>query len=136
MKMTWTEEQEEELSAFRQLADLEMVQAIDITTNCHDKFQVGKTYHYVYRRGMNKDIPRQVRQMASGPVAKREVWTPAFTEEVTRILQAGVQRKLDYVRADFWRRFGDDIESYGFKSAGCGTAVLLLGVCGGAIWML
>lgn len=129
MTQEWTTKQEEQLRGIREIADLEMHQALDICRNCHDKFVMAKTYHYVYKKGMIKDIPRQFRGMAAAPVSDKEVWTPEFTEEAIRIAQAGIQRKMDYVREFFAAKYGDDIESYGFK--GCtGSAMLMLAICG------
>jgi hypothetical protein len=133
MTANWTLEQEKELEAIRELAELEMAQAYEICSQCDDKFTIANTYHYVYKRGMNRDIPKQVRAAAASPNVDKSIWTPEFTEEVIRISQAGIQRKMDYVKNDFWLRFGDDIETYGFK--GCtGPAVLLIAL-GALFWI-
>ena len=127
MQSRWTPSQEEALDAIRKLADLEMVQAYDICTNCHDKFVMAKTYHYVYKKGKNKDIPRQFREMAARE--SNLTWTHELTEEAIRIAQAGIQAKMDYVRRHFLVTYGDDIEQYGFS--GCtGSAALFLAIAG------
>jgi hypothetical protein len=128
MGTVWTEKQEEELEALRELAGLEMTQAYELCRE-DDKFVVAKTYNYVFKRGMNRDVPREIRAIRESEHTDKEVWTLEFTEEAVIIAQAGIQRKMDYVRMDFFRRFGDDVERYGFK--GCtGTAgvILLAGI--------
>jgi len=127
MNEIWTPEQEKELEAIRELAELEMMQAYEICEQCEDKFIIAKTYHSVYRKGKNVDVPKQFRAAAGSPQADKTIWTPEFTEEAIRISQAGIQRKMDYVKKDFWIRFRDDIET--FKPFGCsGSAALLLGI--------
>ena len=60
----WTPDQAKALAAVRKLAELEMNQAFDLCPNCHDKFVIAKTYHFVYKKGMNKEVARQLRNIA------------------------------------------------------------------------
>ena len=131
MKVDWSPTQREALEAIESLAEMEMLQAYDICENCTDKFVMAKTYHYVYKKGKDKDIPRQFRAMAARE--NREVWTPELTEEAIRIAQEGIQCKMDYVRVHFARTFDDDIETYGFRGCTGSAGVVLIVALGGLL---
>lgn len=122
----WTPEQTEELLAIREMAKMEMVQARDICENCRDRFQVAKTYHYVYKKGRDKLIPKQFQQMAARSASGDSIWTPEFTREAIRIAQDGITKKMEFVKEDFYVRFNDDIETYAFSGCAKASAAMLL----------
>jgi hypothetical protein len=123
----WTPAQQRELEKIADLASLEMMQAYELCSQCDDKFVIAKTYHYVYKKGRDREIPDKIRRVAKSPNIDASVWTPEFTEEVIRISKQGIQDKMDYVKRDFAVRFRDDIDGYGFR--GCaGSAALFIGV--------
>ncbi len=123
----WTPTQQLELEKIAHLASMEMIQAFELCSQCDDKFVIAKTYHYVYKKGRDREVPEKIRRVAKSPNIDSSVWTPEFTEEVIRISKQGIQDKMDYVKRDFALRFGDDIDGYGFR--GCaGTAALFIGL--------
>ena len=133
-KQSLTKEEQKLLKNFKeQTEEMEMTQVKDLNINCNSPYQFAKT-HSVYVKDWKKTKQQMLDKLDSGNLPENT--RPQVMQEMIKIGDEIIEKKLEYVRKGFMLKFGKSIYDYiGYdgKTKGCLGAVLFFIITGAAI---